>query len=245
MSMRRSVVLATSLLSMCLLANAASRNNMIQIKVLDSKTQSSAPDDNGVARNCDQVTFDAYCRSSRTAPLVNSLLVQEGDGRPFWVTCTAESRFSRCVPLEAGVSFEAKREKHGITIYYIDGQGKVRSQLYTLVAGETMAPPAAPAAGAASRPRAVPAENSGPAPEAAEASSGPRETVKCSVSSTPPGADVTLDGRYVGSTPSVVGLTAGTHVVVISMAGFAQWKRELSVTPGSDLTISAVLQKAQ
>jgi hypothetical protein len=69
--------------------------------------------------------------------------------------------------------------------------------------------------------------------------------VKCSVSSTPSGADVTLDGRYVGSTPSVLGLTTGTHVVVISMAGFAQWKRELAVTAGSDLTVNAVLQKAQ
>ena len=241
MKVCRFLVLEASLLVlMALFANAASRNNMIQIKVLNSQTQSSAPDDNGVARNCDQVTFDAYCRSSRTAPLVNSLLVQEGDGTPFWVTCTAESRFSRCVPLEAGVSFEAKREKHGITIYYIDGQGKPRSQLYTLVAGETMAP----AASAASRPGASPADT-GQGPAAGPTAARPRETVKCSVSSTPSGADVTLDGRYVGSTPSVLGLTTGTHVVVISMAGFAQWKRELAVTAGSDLTVNAVLQKAQ
>jgi len=242
MSMRRLVILLASfLLFVALSASAASRNNIIQIKVLNSQTQSSVPDDNGVARNCDQVTFDAYCRSSRTAPLVNTLLVQEGDGPPFRVTCTAESRFSRCVPLEAGISFEAKKEKRGITIYYIDGQGKARSQLYTLVAGETIAP----AASGASRPSVAPAENSGQAPGAAAGSSGPRETVKCSFSSTPTGADVTLDGRYVGSTPSVLGLTPGKHVVVISMAGFAQWKRELPVTSGSDLTVNAILEKAQ
>ena len=244
--MRRFVVLEASLLLLvALFANAASRNNMIQIKVLDSQTQSSAPDDNGVARNCDQVTFDAYCRSSRTAPLVNTLLVQEGDGPPFRVACTAESKWSRCVPLEAGVSFEAKREKHGITIYYIDGQGKARSQLYALVEAEAKASPVAPAASVASRPSAVPAENTGQVPGTAAAAARPRETVKCSFSSTPSGADVTLDGRYVGSTPSVVGLSTGTHVVVISMAGFAQWKRELAVTSGSDLTVNAILQKAQ
>jgi len=246
MSMRRFVVLETSLvLLVVLFANAASRNNMIQIKVLDSQTQSSTPDDNGVPRNCDQVTFDAYCRSSRTAPLVNTLLVQEGDGPRFRVACTAESKWSRCVPLEAGVSFEAKREKHGITIYYIDGQGKARSQLYTLVAGEKLAPAAAPAASAASRTGAAQAQDNGQAPGAAAASARPRETVKCSFSSDPSGADVTLDGRYVGSTPSVLGLTTGTHVVVISMAGFAQWKREMAVTSGSDVTVNAVLEKAQ
>jgi len=246
MSMRRFVVLEASLLLLAVLfANAASRNNMIEIKVLNSQTQSATPDDNGVARNCDQVTFDAYCRSSRTAPLVNTLLVQEGDGPPFRVACTAESKWSRCVPLEAGISFEAKREKHGITIYYIDGQGKARSQLYTLVAGETVAPAVAPAASAASQSSAAPAESSGQAAGTAAAAPRPRETVKCSFSSNPSGADVTLDGRYVGSTPSVLGLTTGTHVVVISMAGFTQWKRELAVTPGSDLTVNAVLQKAQ
>ena len=246
MSMRRFVVVAASLLLLVpLFANAAKRNNMIQIKVLDSKSELSTPDNNGAARNCDQVTFDAYCRSSRTAPLVNSLLVQEGDGTPFWVTCMAESKWSPCVPLEAGVSFEAKREKHGITIYYIDGQGKARSQLYTLVAGETVAPPSASAATAATQPGAAPADNARAASGTATAAARLRETVKCSFSSTPSGAELTLDGRYVGSTPSVLGVTTGTHVVVISMAGFAQWKRELSVTAGSDLTVNAVLEKAQ
>jgi len=246
MSMRRFVLLEASLLLLVtLFANAASRNNMIQIKVLGSETRSGSLDDNGVPRNCDQVTFDAYCRSTRTAPLINTLLVQEGDGPPFRVACTAESKWSRCVPLEGGVSFQARREKHGITIYYIDGQGKARSQLYTLVAGETMAAPVPRAASAASQPSAAPTENTGQSPGTAAAAARPRETVKCSFSSTPSGAEVTLDGRYVGSTPSVLGLTTGTHVVVISMAGFTQWKRELAVTAGSDLTVNAVLEKAQ
>jgi len=141
-------------------------------------------------------------------------------------------------------------------VYYVDDNGKARSQLYKLVAGE-MSPSAAPAAKGAAKPSgaptasaatqsaAAPAEKTGQAPAAAAATTRPRETVKCSFSSTPSGAEVTLDGRYVGSTPSVLGVTTGTHVVVISMAGFAQWKRDLAVTAGSDLTVNAVLQKAQ
>jgi hypothetical protein len=54
-----------------------------------------------------------------------------------------------------------------------------------------------------------------------------------------------VDGKYVGSTPSEIPLGTGTHVVVISTPGFAQWKRELTVLPGAELTVSAILQKEQ
>ena len=67
--------------------------------------------------------------------------------------------------------------------------------------------------------------------------------MKCSFTSTPSGAEVTVDGRYVGSTPSVLTLSTGVHVVVVSSPGFAQWKRELTVSPESDLTINAILKK--
>ena len=268
MSMRRIGALLTGLLLVAMFANAVSRNNTIRITVLDSETRSLGTDDNdGVPLNCEQLTFDAYCRSSRTAPLVNTLVVQEGDNPPFRISCTSESKISKCAPLPKGASFDARREKKGVTVYYLDDRGKVRSQLYTLVAGEAKGKPAAPAAagttvaapessGAASAAAAekapaqstteqAPVESSGPVATATVATSRPRETVKCSFSSTPAGAEVTVDGRYVGSTPSVLGLTTGRHVVVVSMAGFSQWKRELSVEAGSELTVNAVLEKAQ
>jgi hypothetical protein len=245
-----------SLLLMATLGAAASRKD-IQIKVLDSETRSLGVDDNGVARNCDQVTFDAYCRSSSTAPLVHTLLVQEGNDPPFRIRCTQESRLSKCVPLPKGSDFDARREKKGVTVYYLDDKGKLRSQLYTLVAEDAKGKPAAAAAAAVAAPAtnaasAVPAEKAGPAPVqtsgpalTATATTKAQETVKCSFRSTPAGAEVTVDGRYVGSTPSVLGLTTGTHVVVVSMAGFTQWKRELAVEAGSELTVNAVLERAQ
>src|SRR5208337_4625616 len=185
------------------------------------------------------------------------------NGTPFRVACTVEAKYSRCVPLPKGESFDAIKEKHGITIYYKDDDGKPRRQSYTFVAAaakpspDTSAPAvaaqsaAAPAQNAPPSPAAVPAQNTAqppapnPTPPAPAAASVVRETVKCSFASTPPGAEVTLDGRYVGSTPSVLGLSTGTHVVLISLPGFAPWKRELSVAPGSELTVNAVLQKVQ
>jgi hypothetical protein len=251
------------------LANAATRNNEMRVKVVNSETRSEAVEGGDVPKNCDGMNFDAYCNNSNTRVLTNTLVVQEDDGTTFRVACTVDAKFSRCVPLPTGESFDARREKRGITLYYVDDKGKARSQLYTFVGGQrnvvaSAAPagvaaaasaPAAPTASASttSASAAAPAARSGGSasaaaaddtgPEAGFTSSKVPSTVECSFSSTPAGADVTVDGRYVGSTPSVLGVTTGSHVVVVRMNGFAEWKRELTVEPGSELTINAVLQK--
>jgi hypothetical protein len=53
------------------------------------------------------------------------------------------------------------------------------------------------------------------------------------VSSTPPGADIDIDGAFVGNTPSTVTVSAGMHEVVVKKQGFADWSRKLSITGGS------------
>ncbi len=209
--------------------------------------------------------------------MISTLLVQEGNEPPFRISCTIESRYSRCIPLAKGESYDARREKRGLTVYYVDDKGKDRKQLYTLVdAGGKAGPPAAAAAAApqpvaaAVAPRqssasSVPAQPApaphtpaaptpataaqtapAPAPSVGAVQAAPPEKVekvKCNFSSTPPGAEITLDGKYVGSTPSEIELATGTHVVVFSMPGFGQWKRELTVLSGSELNVSAILQK--
>jgi hypothetical protein len=70
--------------------------------------------------------------------------------------------------------------------------------------------------------------------------------VKCNFTSTPAGAEITVDGSYVGNTPSEIGVTTGTHEIVLSLAGFAEWKRELVVAPDSGIvSVTASLQKTQ
>ena len=246
--------LQVGLLLVAVFANAASKSAM-RIKVLDSQTSSVTLDDSGVPKNCDQMNYDAYCHSSKTEQLTNTLLVQDSNGTQYRVACTIESKFSRCIPLPKGQTYDASKEKHGITVYYVDDDGKPRKQFYTFVAAGTKSEPATPAPAAAAQPAGAPAQaptpavaqaqNAAPAPAAEVAASSMRETVKCSFSSTPAGAEVTVDGRYVGSTPSVLGLATGPHVVVISMPGFGQWKRELTVASGSELSVNAVLQKSQ
>jgi len=52
-----------------------------------------------------------------------------------------------------------------------------------------------------------------------------------------------LDGSYVGNAPSTIAIGPGKHLVVLAMPGFAKWKRELLVSAGSDVDVSATLQK--
>ena len=252
--MRRIAALQIGLLLAAALANAASQKDTVRITVLDSVTRASTADNtNGIPQNCEQLTFDAYCRSTTNVPMISTLLVREDNEPPFRISCTIDSRYSRCIPLAKGESFDARREKHGITVYYEDDKGKKRKQLYALV--DLAGKPAAPAAATAPRENS-PAQAPTPAPEqnpptaaiVGPAVSAPEvltEKVRCNFSSTPTGAEINLDGKYVGNTPSAIGLSTGTHVVIFSMPGFIQWKRELTVLPGSELTVSTVLQKDQ
>ncbi len=245
MSARRIAALLPGFLVVALLANAAVKNNTMRIKVLDSETHSVSQDDGGVPKNCDGANFDAYCHNSRAVLLTNTLLVQDGNGAAFRIACNVESRWSRCVPLPKGQTFDAKREKHGVTVYYADGSGKARSQLYALVEADTIPAPVVPVSTQTVAKVSEDAAQTSAGAVAPVTPSSLPATVKCNFTSTPVGAEVTVDGRYVGSTPSVLGVTTGSHVIVISMPGFAQWKRDLAVSSGADLTVNAVLQKAQ
>ncbi|MDR5729354.1 MAG: PEGA domain-containing protein [Terriglobia bacterium] len=68
--------------------------------------------------------------------------------------------------------------------------------------------------------------NTAPAPAAAAEAS-------LIIESTPPGADIEVDGGFVGNTPSTVSVAAGSHEITVKKKGFADWSRKLNVTGGS------------
>jgi len=63
------------------------------------------------------------------------------------------------------------------------------------------------------------------------------------VSSIPDGADISIDGNFVGSTPSEVSVANGEHVVSVKLAGYMSWERTVR-TSGGKVKISAPLSKA-
>jgi hypothetical protein len=70
-------------------------------------------------------------------------------------------------------------------------------------------------------------------------------TAKLSLASMPDGADIEVDGSFVGNTPSDVRVTEGEHTVTVTKAGFRDWQRKLKVTSGSSVHLNAELEKIQ
>lgn len=69
-------------------------------------------------------------------------------------------------------------------------------------------------------------------------------TGKLFLASTPDGADIEVDGNFVGNTPSDLQVSDGEHMVSMKKAGFKEWQRKLKVSAGSSVHLNAELEKA-
>jgi hypothetical protein len=78
---------------------------------------------------------------------------------------------------------------------------------------------------------------------ATTAAPAPVVTGKVVVGSVPDGADIEVDGSFVGNTPSDVQVAEGEHTVSVKKAGFKDWERKLKVSGGSSVHLSAELEK--
>ncbi len=61
----------------------------------------------------------------------------------------------------------------------------------------------------------------------------PAAQASVTIDSTPAGADIEIDGAFVGNTPSSLAVASGRHVIVVSKPGFTSWSRTLNVTGGA------------
>jgi PEGA domain-containing protein len=84
-----------------------------------------------------------------------------------------------------------------------------------------------------------------PFPAAAAQSSNGSDAALSSVEvkSTPDGAEITVDEKYMGSTPSTLKLAAGDHKVKLQKSGFKTWERTLTVAAGASAMINPALDK--
>ncbi|MGC1461929.1 MAG: AAA family ATPase [Terracidiphilus sp.] len=54
-----------------------------------------------------------------------------------------------------------------------------------------------------------------------------------SIDSFPPGADIEIDGAFVGNAPSTVSVAPGSHQITAKKKGFTAWSKTLTVTGGT------------
>jgi hypothetical protein len=78
------------------------------------------------------------------------------------------------------------------------------------------------------------------APQTVTAEDSARKVASVHLKSFPDGADIMVDGKFVGSTPSTLQLAPGDHTISVEKNGFTTWTKTIHVVPG-DLTVLAEL----
>jgi hypothetical protein len=66
---------------------------------------------------------------------------------------------------------------------------------------------------------------------------------KMSVTSSPVGADIEVDGAFVGNTPSTIDVAGGDHTVMVSKNGYKSWERKLKAS-GGNVNLNVELETA-
>ncbi len=61
------------------------------------------------------------------------------------------------------------------------------------------------------------------------------------VSSDPSGADIEIDGNFVGNTPSTLNVASGQHNISVKKSGFKPWERKMLVS-GGQVNVNATLE---
>jgi hypothetical protein len=98
-------------------------------------------------------------------------------------------------------------------------EGDMRLQMASFTSPST----APPVAGSASITTAAPA------------------TASLTVESSVPGADIEVDGNFVGSTPSTVSVMPGQHMITVKKKGYVDWSRSMNVS-GSAVRLNADME---
>jgi hypothetical protein len=96
-----------------------------------------------------------------------------------------------------------------------------------------------PTASPAASPNAAPSDTTPASPDQVSQDQG--AAAELEVTSTPGGADIEIDGNFVGNTPSTLGVAAGPHQVSVKKTGFKPWERKITVSSGH-IKIDAALE---
>lgn len=219
-------------------ANAATKPQTTTIKVLSSDTETIplTSENNGAPKDCNIMDFSAYCHHSRSEIVRHKMVVEDGSGKTFTIACTVDTMFSKCASLPVGTKARAQWTKHGLAVWYPNAKSREVKQVF-----KSAAAPENPSVASDSQANPSIAEVANHTGVGAASASEDIREAAINFTSNPAGAEITLDGSYVGNTPSSITTAPGRHVVALSMRGFAKWKRELQVTAGSKVDVNATL----
>ena len=67
---------------------------------------------------------------------------------------------------------------------------------------------------------------------------------RLTVTSAPDGADIAVDGSFVGNAPSTVTLAEGDHTITVTRNGYKTWERKIKAIGGM-VRLNAELEAQQ
>lgn len=160
--------------------------------------------------------------------VLNTMLVVASDGNAYVLGCEAAFRWSKCKGLQTGDVFRASRTEQGLRVHATDAGGKATEVDFSVLNSRSLKPEQAqnPSTSAPVKPE-------------------PRGTGTVTVLCGQAGAEIYVDGKFVGNPPVMLDLPEGPHDFEVKSEGFTAWKRELEVLKNSAVTLNATLDKAQ
>lgn len=69
------------------------------------------------------------------------------------------------------------------------------------------------------------------------------ESAQLTITSDPSGAEIEIDGEFIGNTPSTVSTRAGATTIRITKNGYQVWERTLTLSPGDQRTVAAEMSQ--
>ena len=177
----------------------------------------------------------------------NTALLAEPNGTAYVIACRVPLILVLCKKVEPGSVIEGRVDKDKGVLAVTDGD-KVRR--YQILTSANVGPVSLAQAPAAKAPATTSKNSDGksvesrPAERASDLSAACISATSACVSfvSEPAGADIYVDGKFAGNTPSMIVLLPGVHELRIQAETFAPWSRQLEASAGSRVTIRAMLQ---
>jgi hypothetical protein len=110
------------------------------------------------------------------------------------------------------------------------------------VGGQVISAAPAPAPLAAAQPQIVMAAQAQPQPQFQPQAAPAVELGTVNITSDLPGAEIEVDGIFVGSTPGAAKLSPGMHRITVKH-GALMWSRDLMVQPAGNVNVNALLKR--
>ena len=190
----------------------------LAVKVLSfvERTEDGGP----VSTHCEDITIPGpYPKTTRCTTTGGSVTYQDTQ---LAIGTMAYTAHCECSPLSPGDYMGRWKDEQHLEILSPDAKGVLKVRRYRILAAKQIAQPATPL------------------PTGLTPCSVVRATLD--IASVPPGAEITVDGEFRGSTPSSLELSEGDHAILIQERGFKKWERHARIT-GGKITVMAELEK--